>query len=76
MAERSRGSCAALSLALHLRDCRDGRSARVELIREPIDGDHSVRVEQEDRECGALPGLPSRSEPCSVTTSSGPRIRN
>ena len=41
-------------LALHLRDGRDGGSAVVEIIGEPLDRDDPVRPEQEDREGGAL----------------------
>ena len=41
-------------LALHLGDGRDRGCTGVELVREPLDGNHPVRPEQQDRESRTL----------------------
>ena len=64
-------------LSLDLRDRGDGRSAGVEVVREPVDRARpGSRAAAGSRASRAASGPPSRTGPSSPTTSSGPRIRN
>ncbi len=63
-------------LALHLRDGRDGGSAVVEIIGEPLDRDDPVRPSRRIARVARCFGPPSGIGPSSPTTSSGPRRQN
>jgi hypothetical protein len=39
---------------LHLRDSRDRGGARIEIVRESVDGHHPIRVQEQDPERRAL----------------------
>jgi len=59
----------------HLGDGGRRNGLAVEILRDLLDGDDPVRVEQEDREDGALLRPPSLIGAPSSAASTGPRMR-